>query len=224
LALIIGNSTYAKSPLKNPVNDARAVEIALKKVGFEVMKVENASQADLKRKIDEYGQKLKAGAYDVGLFFYAGHGMQVKGNNYLIPVDANVTEENEVEYNCVDTGRILAKMESAGSKVNIIILDACRDNPFERSWSRSTAGNGLATMDAPLGSIVCYATSPGKTAADGQGTNGAYTEELLKHIQTPGLSLEEVFKRVRIGVVQKTNRQQTPWETSSMTGNFFFTK
>lgn len=224
LALIIGNSSYANAPLKNPVNDARSMEVALKKVGFEVIKVENTTQKDLKSKIDEYGQKLRTGGYDVGLFFYAGHGMQVKGNNYLIPVDATVAEENEVEYECVDAGRVLAKMESAGSKVNIVILDACRNNPFERSWSRSTEGNGLATMDAPLGSIICYATSPGKTAADGVGNNGTYTEELLQNIQIPGLPIEDVFKRVRIGVVQKTNRQQTPWETSSMTGDFFFTK
>jgi uncharacterized caspase-like protein len=115
-------------------------------------------------------------------------------------------------------------MEGAGSRINIVIMDACRDNPFERSWSRSTKGNGLAMMDAPVGSIVCYSTSPGKTAADGEGNNGLYTEELLKNLNTPGLTLEEVFKQVRIGVINKSNRQQTPWETSSLTGDFYFLK
>ncbi|TAF30234.1 MAG: caspase family protein, partial [Cytophagales bacterium] len=173
---------------------------------------------------EEYGQKLKDGKYDVALFFYAGHGLQVKGNNYLVPVDGTVNQEQDVEYECVDAGRVLAKMEGAGSRINIIIMDACRDNPFERSWSRSSKGNGLATMDAPVGSIVCYSTSPGKTASDGGGNNGLYTEELLKHLNTPGLALEEVFKRVRIGVISKSNREQTPWETSSLTGDFFFVK
>jgi hypothetical protein len=224
LALVIGNSTYTTSPLKNPVNDARSMETALKEVGFEVMKVENASNANMKKAIDEYGTKLKSGNYDVGMFFYAGHGLQVKGNNYLVPVDAKIQAENEIEYECVEAGRVLAKMESAGTRVNIIVLDACRDNPFERSWSRSTQGGGLATMDAPVGSIVCYATSPGKTASDGDGTNGLYTQELLTHLRTPNVPLEEVFKRVRIGVINKSGKAQVPWETSSLTGNFFFKK
>jgi|GEM_PF-2507598 len=224
LALVIGNSTYLTNPLKNPVNDAKAMDVVLKELGFEVIKAENANLASMKKAIDEYGQKLKAGKYDISLFFYAGHGLQVKGNNYLVPVDAKIQEENEIEYDCLDAGRILAKMESAGSRVNIVILDACRDNPFERSWSRSTKGGGLATMDAPVGSIVCYATSPGKTASDGDGVNGLYTQELLTHLRTPNVALEDVFKRVRIGVMQKSNRAQIPWETSSLVGDFFFKK
>lgn len=224
LALVIGNATYATSPLKNPVNDARSMETALKELGFEVIKAENTNNASMKKAIDEYGAKLKAGKYEIGLFFYAGHGLQVKGNNYLVPVDAKIQDENEVEYDCVDAGRVLAKMESAGSRINIVILDACRDNPFERSWSRSTKGGGLATMDAPVGSIVCYATSPGKTASDGDGSNGLYTQELLSHLRTPDLPLEEVFKRVRKGVLNKSSNTQIPWETSSLTGDFFFKK
>ncbi|MCU0447774.1 MAG: caspase family protein [Microscillaceae bacterium] len=224
LALIIGNSKYEKSPLKNPVNDARSMEKSLKNLGFDVLKHEDLNQAGMKKAIDEFGTKLKTEKYEVALFFYAGHGLQVKGNNYLIPTAASISAEQDVEYECVDAGRVLAKMEGAGSRINIVIMDACRDNPFERSWSRSTKGNGLAMMDAPVGSIVCYSTSPGKTAADGEGNNGLYTEELLKHLNTPGLALEEVFKQVRIGVINKSNRQQTPWETSSLTGDFYFIK
>ena len=222
LALVIGNANYTQSPLKNPVNDARSIAQTLSELGFEVMKYENVNQAGMKKAIDDYGAKLKN--YTVGLVFYAGHGVQVKGNNYLIPLGVSISSENDVEYECVNAGRILSKMETAGSNVNIIIMDACRDNPFERSWSRSTQGNGLASMDAPLGSIVCYSTSPGRTASDGTGNNGLYTEELLKHLKTPNISLEEVFKKVRVGVVQKSNKEQTPWETSSLTGNFYFLK
>lgn len=222
LALIIGNSNYAKSPLRNPKNDAIAMSSALKNLGFEVIEVKDAGQNDMKRAIDNFGAKLKN--YDVGLFFYAGHGLQVSGNNYLLPLGTSISTEQDVEYECVDAGRVLGKMEASGSKVNIVILDACRDNPFARSWSRSTKGNGLSSMDAPLGSIIAYATSPGKTASDGTGSNGLYTQELLKHIKTPGIKLEEVFKRVRIGVVQHSERQQTPWETSSLIGDFYFMK
>ncbi len=224
IALLIGNAAYASSPLTNPINDVRSMETSLQGLGFEVMKIENASQKDMKKGIDDYGNKLKAGKYDVALFFYAGHGLQIKGNNFIMPVDATIKQEQDVEYECVEAGRILAKMEGSDTKVNIIIMDACRDNPFEKSWSRSTKGNGLAMMDAPVGSIVCYATSPGKTASDGSGTNGLYTEQLLKFMQVPNLSIEEVFKQVRIAVVQKSNKQQVPWETSSLVGDFFFKK
>lgn len=224
LAFLVGNAAYANSPLKNPINDVRSMETTLKDLGFEVIKIENVGQKDMKRAIDDYGEKLKGGKYDVALFFYAGHGLQIKGNNFIMPVDANIKQEQDVEYECVEVGRVLAKMEGSDTKVNIIIMDACRDNPFERSWSRSTKGNGLAMMDAPVGSIVCYATAPGKTASDGTGTNGLYTEQLLKFMQVPKLSVEEVFKQVRIAVVEKSNKQQVPWETSSLVGDFFFKK
>lgn len=224
IALLMGNAAYESSPLKNPINDVRSMETSLKNLGFEVVKVENVGQKEMKKSIDEFGVKLKAGKYDVALFFYAGHGLQIKGNNFIMPVDANIKQEQDVEYECVEAGRILAKMEGSDTKVNIIIMDACRDNPFEKSWSRSTKGNGLAMMDAPVGSIVCYATSPGKTASDGSGANGLYTEQLLKFMQVPNLSVEEVFKQVRIAVVEKSNKQQVPWETSSLVGSFFFKK
>lgn len=221
LALLIGNSNYSfGGSLRNPTNDARSMESALKELGFTVMKYENCDQRTMKRAIDEFGVKLQN--YDVGLFFYAGHGVQVNGLNYLVPINAQLTAEGDVEYDCVRADRVMAKMETANANTNIIILDACRDNPFERSWSRSTNGKGLAFMNAPSGSLIAYATSPGNTASDGQGQNGLYTEQLLRHIKTPNMSIEEIFKKVRTGVIENSGGKQTPWESTSLTGDFFF--
>jgi hypothetical protein len=223
LALIIGNSDYIYGgSLTNPVNDAKAMATVLKKVGFEVMEYENLTQPDMKKAIDEFGNKLYG--YDVGLFYYAGHGIQSDGFNYLIPVEAQLMAYEDVEYDCVRADRILSKMEYASTNVNVLILDACRDNPFERKWSRAAAGKGLAFMDAPSGSLVAYATSPGRTAADGAGKNGLYTEALLKYIQERGLQIEEVFKNVRREVESKSGGQQTPWESTSLKGYFYFKK
>jgi hypothetical protein len=223
LALIIGNSDYIYGgSLTNPVNDARAMADALKKVGFEVMEYENLKQPDMKKAIDDFGNKLYG--YDVGLFYYAGHGIQSDGFNYLIPVEAQLLAYEDVEYDCVRADRILSKMEYASTDVNVLILDACRDNPFERKWNRAAAGKGLAFMDAPSGSLVAYATSPGRTAADGAGKNGLYTEALLKYIQKRGLQIEEVFKNVRREVESKSGGKQTPWESTSLKGYFYFKK
>jgi hypothetical protein len=148
--------------------------------------------------------------------------VQVKGQNYLIPVGATITSEEEVEYEAVDAGFILAQMEAALNPMNIVILDACRNNPFARSF-RSGA-QGLAQMEAPSGTWIAYATAPGSVASDGSGRNGLYTQELLRHMRTPGLSIEEVFKRVRISVRNSTQNKQTPWETSSLTGDFYFAR
>lgn len=222
LALIIGNSAYQHgSALKNPVNDARAMSSTLKNLGFEVMYYDNVSQKEMKKAIDAFGQRLKT--YEVGLFYYAGHGIQYKGRNYMIPVEANLQSEQQLEYDCIAADRVLAYMDYAESKVNIIVLDACRNNPFERSWSRSANGNGLAFMNAPSGSLIAYATSPGTTASDGTGSNGLYTASLLKHMNTPGLTIEQMFKRVRGEVEEKSNGKQTPWESTSLKGEFYFT-
>jgi len=156
----------------------------------------------------------------MGLFYYAGHGVQVGGNNYLVPVKAVIQSESDVKYGCLDAGLVLGKMEDAGNGLNLIILDACRNNPFARSFR--SAEQGLAKMDAPTGSLIAYATSPGKTAADGDGKNGLYTQHLLKNIATPGLSVEELFKRVRQGVAGDSAKKQVPWEASSLIGQFSF--
>ena len=223
LALVIGNSNYIHgNTLSNPVNDAIAIRQALTDLGFKVLYNVNADQKTMKRAMDEFGELLKN--YTVGLFYYAGHGIQVKGNNYLIPVDAALKVEQDVDYDCIDAGRLLGKMEAAGTTTNIVILDACRNNPFERQWSgrASGQGNGLAFMNAPSGSIIAYATSPGKTASDGTGMNGLYTSAILEYIKVPGLSIEEFFKNVRTKVERNSNRTQTPWESTSLKGNFYF--
>jgi hypothetical protein len=221
LALIIGNGNYSTgSYLANPANDARAMAETLEKLGFVVKIYVNIGQIAMKQAIDDFGDLLRK--FDIGLFFYAGHGVQVKGYNYLIPVDASITREGDVEYNCVEAGRVLSVMEESGSKTNIVILDACRNNPFERSWTRSAAGQGLAFMNAPSGSLVAYSTAPGHTASDGSGTNGLYTASLLKYINIPGITILEVFQQVRSEVRQKSGNGQVPWESTSMEGNFYF--
>jgi uncharacterized protein (TIGR02145 family) len=184
------------------------------------MEYENFTQSQMKKAMDDFGIKLKN--YDVSLFFYAGHGIQAKGYNYLIPVDAKLQSEQQVEYDCVQADRILALMEASGTKVNIIILDACRNNPFERSWTRSESGKGLAFMTAPSGTLIAYATSPGSTASDGGGNNGLYTSAILESMKIPNITILEMFQNVRSIVSQKSSKQQIPWESTSMTGNFYF--
>jgi hypothetical protein len=219
VALVIGNGKYTSSPLKNPVNDADAMTKALKESGFDVIEACDLTLEGMKRAVDTFGKILieKKGA---GLFYYAGHGLQVKGRNYLIPVDAKILNEEDVEYKAMDTGRVLAKMEAARNPMNIVILDACRDNPFTRSYRSSS--QGLAHMDAPTGTIIAYATSPGSVAADGAGGNGLYTSELVKFMGVPGLKLEDMFKKVRVNVSRASGNRQTPWESSSLVGDFYF--
>ncbi len=216
VALVIGNSAYKDAPLRNPVNDARDMAAALRKLGFDVIEKTNVTQKEMNRAIVQFGEKLRADT--IALFYYAGHGMQVKGKNYLIPVDAQIRSEASVRVETVDVDGVLDQLTV--SPLNIVILDACRNNPFERRFR--SLGGGLAQMDAPKGSLIAYSTAPGKTAADGESRNGLYTQELLKHLQTPGLPLEAVFKRVRIGVMAASGEAQTPWETSSLTGDFYF--
>ena len=218
VALVIGNSAYKDSPLLNPVNDARAMANALRNLGFEVLYGENLSQNDMKRNIRAFGEKIRTGG--VGLFYYAGHGIQIRGINYLIPVGATITKEEEVEYESVEIGLVLAQMEAARNQLNIVILDACRNNPFARSFR--SAQKGLASIDAPSGTLLAYATAPGSVASDGEGENGLYTQEILKNMRLPGVSIEQVFKQVRIGVQDKTQGKQVPWESSSLVGDFYF--
>ncbi|MCK4345528.1 MAG: caspase family protein [Bacteroidales bacterium] len=219
LALVIGNGNYPKGILSNPRNDARSMEKALKAIGFEVKRYENLKQKEMARAIDDFGNRLKN--YDIGLFLYAGHGVQSKGFNYLIPVDAVLKTESDVEYNCVRADRVLGKMEDAKNSINIVILDACRDNPFELSWTRAAKGRGLATITAPVGSVVAFATSPGSTASDGSGENGLFTSGLLTYLSEPGITAIQMFQKVTAYVYRKSNGQQLPWVSTSLTGDFF---
>jgi len=221
LALIIGNSIYSKgTPLANPVNDVKSMTVVLEKLGFTTLQYENLTLNELKTAIDQFGKQLRD--YDVGLFYYAGHGIQYQGRNYLIPVDADLHMAQLVEFDCVPVDRVLAYMEYSGTAINLIILDACRNNPFERSWQRSMESNGLAFMNAPSGSLIAYATAPGSVASDGAGENGLYTSSLLKHMVEPNLTVEQVFKRVRTDIEQLTKKQQVPWESTSLKGDFYF--
>ena len=218
LALVIGNGAYQASPLTNPVNDARAMADALKATGFTVIRRENASLKDMTLALREFGDRLKHGG--VGLFYYAGHGMAVKGRNFLIPVDAQIEREDEIAFNALDADAVLDKMESAGNRLNLVILDACRNNPFARSFR--SGSRGLAQMDAPVGTLISFATAPGQVASDGNGKNGLYTQHLLENIKRPGLKIEDLFKTVRVNVRKDSGGKQTPWETSSLEGDFYF--
>jgi len=218
-ALVIGNSNYDTAPLANPVNDATDVANSLRKLGFTVILKKNASLEMMEEAIEEFGGRLKKGG--VGLFFYAGHGMQVQGANYLIPVGARIKKESDMKYRALDAGRVLDEMANAGNGLNIVILDACRDNPFSRSFR--SASRGLTIISAaPQGTFITYSTSPGNVAADGKGRNSPYTESLLRHMAEPDLPIEHVFKKVRQDLTKKTSGRQTPWELSSLSGDFFF--
>ena len=217
-ALVIGNNAYKDAPLTNPARDAAAMANALKELGFSVTLLTNATLPQMSDAARQFGDRLGAG--DVGLFYYAGHGMQIKGRNFLIPVDADIRREDEVQYKSFDANQMLDKMESAHNPINIVILDACRNNPFNRSFR--SASSGLAQMDAPVGSYISFATAPGRIASDGEGENGLYTQHLLNALKTPNLKLEDVFKHVRLKVIQDSNGQQIPWDSSSLTGDFYF--
>ncbi len=221
LALLIGNANYKSSPLKNPVNDVRLMEAALTDAGFTIIKAENASRREMQRIVRDFGERLKQSG-GVGLFYFAGHGVQVKGANYLVPVDADIRAEDEVAFDSIDAQSVLEKMETAKNRINLLILDACRDNPFAKGSRSGTAG--LATMSAPSGSLVAYSTSPGSVASDGTGNNGLYTQHLAAVMRMPDMPIEEVFKRVRANVRKDSANQQTPWENTALEGNFYFKK
>lgn len=221
LALVVGCGEYEfAGTLANPLNDATAMKQKLEDLGFDVMHLENPNLKGLKIGIDDFGTELEK--YDVGLFYFAGHGVQVKGLNYLIPVDANLKNERTVEYDCVRVDRILSHLEAAKTSVNLLILDACRNNPFERSWGRDLSQRGFAVMEAPRGSLIAYSTSPGKTASDGEGTNGLYTGVLVSEIKSVNVSITQLFQKVRKAVIEKSKDEQVPWESTSLTADFYF--
>ncbi len=218
-ALIIGNSSYASSPLTNPTNDAADIAKNLELLGFEVLHKDNLTRKQMRSSIREFGKKLKAKG-GAGIFFYAGHGMQVSGKNYLIPIGAEIQSEFEVPDESVEADLVLRALEDAGNPLNIVVLDACRDNPFARSFR--SAAKGLARMEGGSGTLIAYSTGPGNVAMDGEGRNSPYTKHLLKYMMQTGLSIEQVFKRVRVGVEDDSGGRQTPWETSSLRDDFYF--
>ncbi len=220
VALVVGNANYKVRPLKNSRNDADDVSRSLKTTGFEVIDLRDATLPQMRTAVRQFGDRLINN--DVGLVYYSGHGVEVKGRNYFIPVNADIQREDEIADQGLDVSLILEKMSTAGKGVNILIVDACRDDPFGRSFRSSS--RGLANMDAPRGTIIAYATSPGKVASDGdpRERNSPYTKHLVKAMQSPNKPIEQVFKEVRRSVQDETKNQQTPWENTSLSGDFFF--
>lgn len=231
IALLIGNAGYSRNDtlpqLKNPSNDARDIGDALRKNGFgRVTVVVDADYRTMREAISRFGEDLRqAGPQAVGLFYYAGHGVEHAGSNYLIPIGTRISSPRDLEFDTIDAQRVLAYMEDAGNAVNIIVLDACRDNPFPQPGRfRSTAGSsaGLAQMKAPTGSFIAFAAAPGQKASDGEGRNGLFTQHFLESLGQPNSNIDAVFTRVTAAVTDKTGRQQVPWKQSSLTNDFFF--
>ena len=220
VALVVGNANYKVRPLKNPRNDADDISRSLRSSGFEVIDLRDASLQQMRNGVRQFGDRLINN--DVGLVYYSGHGVEVKGRNYFIPVNADIMREDEIADQGLDVSLILEKMNTSGKGVNILIVDACRDDPFGRSFRSSS--RGLAQMDAPKGTIIAYATSPGKVASDGdpRERNSPYTKNLVKAMQQPNKPIEQVFKEVRRAVQEETKNQQTPWENTSLSGDFYF--
>jgi uncharacterized caspase-like protein len=231
IALVIGNGTYRAAPLKNPPRDAEAVAATLRGLGYDVTLKQNTTLRELIESLREFS--LRAPKASVRMVFYAGHGVQVKGRNYLVPVDADPQSEDEVQRQSADVGEFVDRLSAIRSGANIVVLDACRVNPFaggvivgpdgRRLKFRGATPGGLAPLEAPVGTLVAFSTAPNGVALDGaRGDHSVYARHLLANLATPGLQIEQLFKRVRIAVAEETARVQVPWESSSLTGDFCF--
>ncbi len=218
LALVIGNAQYKNSPLRNPINDARDISDALTASGFAVSRYENLNYSKMREVVRDFGERLNRG--DVGLFYFSGHAVQYRGKNYLLPINEDLKHSDEIPSSSLDVDFVLAKMESAKNDLNIVILDACRNNPIGAE-SRSLE-RGLTNISAAKGTFIAFATSPGNVALDGDGKNSPYTKNLTHVIRKGGMTIEQVFKEVRRNVISETNSQQVPWENSSILGDFYF--
>lgn len=218
-ALLIGNAAYPMAPLDNPVNDATDFAKVLKEIGFEVKVLTNQNQEAMMQAIRNFGEQIRNND-GIALFFFAGHGVQVEGENYLLPVGVPIRNEEEVKKNAVPANLVLRYMEDAKNRVNVVVLDACRNNPFIKT--RSFKARGLAPMDAPSGSLIAFSTAPGTEALDGADRNGLYTKHLMANVKVPGLTVEQVFKRTREAVEIESERiagrRQSPREESSLKG------
>jgi uncharacterized caspase-like protein len=217
-ALVIGNSSYGFAPLKNPANDAKAIGEELRRAGFEVTTGLDLPQAKMLEAIRAYGDSL-ARTKAVGVFYFAGHGVQLAWRNYLLPLDAEIRRVEDIEAKCVDVNAVIEGIARAANPMNVVILDACRENPFA---GVKLEQKGLSQLDAPPATLLAYATAPGNLASDGDGANGLYTEQLLKEMKVPDAKIEDVFKRVRLTVRRRSNGAQIPWESTSLEEDFWF--
>ncbi len=231
IALVIGNAAYKTAALRNPVNDARAVSARLKDLGFTVIQRENATLREMLEAARDFTRQ--ASKHAVRLVFYAGHGVQSQGRNYLVPVDAVITSEDEIPARAADVGEWIDRLSALPEGINLVVLDACRVNPFgggvfvdtdgRRVRFRGVAADGLARQVAPAGTLIAYSTAPGGVAYDrGDERHSLYAKHLLTQLAEPQLPIEQVFKRVRVAVMQESSRQQIPWESSSLTADFCF--
>ena len=231
IALVIGNGAYPAAPLKNPVGDARAVAARLQTLGYRVTLGENTTLRELVEALRQFS--LRAPQSAVRLLFYAGHGVQVRGRNYLVPVNADPQSADQIARQAADVGELVDRLSAIENGANIVILDACRVNPFaggvivgpdgRRLRFRGATSAGLAPLDAPVGTLVAFSTAPNGVALDGAGgQHSVYAKHLLANMQTPGLPIEKLFKKVRVGVAEETGRVQVPWESSSLTTDFCF--
>jgi uncharacterized caspase-like protein len=231
IALVIGNGAYKSAPLKNPVGDAQAVAASLRQLGYAVTFRENTTLRDLVETMRDFS--VRAASASVRLLFYAGHGIQAKGRNYLLPVDTEPQSEDEIGAKTADVGEFIDRLSALKHGANIVVLDACRVNPFvagvivgpdgRRLKFRGVTPTGLAPLDAPVGTLVAFSTAPNGVALDGAGSrHSIYAKHLLANLETPGLPIEQLFKKVRIAVAEETQRVQVPWESSSLTTEFCF--
>ncbi len=222
LALVIGNSAYRQAPLVNPGNDARAMAALFGEAGFTVDARLNASRVDMLAAIERFGVAIRRPEIRQVVFYYAGHGIQLDWRNYLLPVDAEVDSATQVRQHCIDLNQLLGQFGAAKDKTYIIILDACRNDPFGSAYRPEQ--KGLSQFDAPVGSLIAYATSPGNVASDGGGKNGLYTENLVRELSRRETRLEDALKRVRLNVRLASHGAQIPWETTSLETDVFLFK
>jgi uncharacterized caspase-like protein len=225
VALVIGNSAYKHAPaLANPKNDAEGVAASLKRLGFEVLAGTDLEKPAMERLLRDFAQRIEKA--DVALVFYAGHGLQVNGRNYFVPIDSKLERESDLDFEAVPLELVQRVMEQ-GTRTNIIVLDACRDNPLARNLARSMGtrsagiGRGLGQTQAGVGMLIVYATQPGNVALDGDTKNSPFTAALLKHIEAPGLEVRLVVSRVRQAVIEATKGRQVPWDSSSLVGEVY---
>ncbi len=224
VALVIGNSAYLNTaPLKNPRSDAEDMAAALKRLGFEVVSGFDLDDRAMAKKVRDFARSLEGS--DTALFFYAGHGLQAKGQNYLLPVNAALKTESDLDFETVSLDLVMKQMQRS-ARVSLVFLDACRDNPLTRSLSASSrsagVGSGLARIEEAAGMMIAFSTQPGNVALDGTGRNSPFTKALLTHIDTAGATIGDIMIDVRKQVIAETNERQVPWENSSLTGKFYF--
>jgi len=239
-ALVIGNSAYENAaPLVNPKNDSRDIAQTLETLYFETVLLQDATKLQIELSVKEFLQKLKEDEDSVGLFYYAGHGVQLQGDNYLVPIETNSGTEQDIKRQSYNVANLLNGMRKIKSATNIIIMDACRNNPFGHlagKGTRSAGGDsralvrmtipkldtGLSKLDAPPNTLIAFATAPGRVALDGDGGNSPYTEKLINSMQRTGLTIGEVFRQVRENVLDVSKGSQIPWESSSLVKDFYF--